>query len=227
MRARCLDSRWLSEGKRYLLRAEKAYLQKRLLTSRARSCFPYRWTPMNDREAEISDAPALNAGAGRLLEAIASACDPEATFVARLQAGLATSLAFLAAEPALARLLAFRPSTDPGRAARPPGLAGALRSATAPSWRRRAERRAQPLLCRAGHPRRRRLLDLPPASVRRGRAAAGPAARDLRLPAQLLLRARAGLAPRLGVRGCLGGVRCDVYGARRNGGYWSVAITWA
>jgi hypothetical protein len=60
----------------------------------------------------ISAAPTLDAGAGRLLEAIASACDSETTFVARLQAGLTTSLAFLAAEPALARLLAFRSYAD-------------------------------------------------------------------------------------------------------------------
>jgi hypothetical protein len=60
----------------------------------------------------ISTAPALDAGAGRLLEAIASACDPEATFEARLRAGLTTTLAFLAAEPALARLLLSRPYTD-------------------------------------------------------------------------------------------------------------------
>ncbi len=68
--------------------------------------------PMNHRETAISNAPTLDAGAGRLLEAIACACDPEATFVARLQAALTTSLAFLAAEPALARLLARRPYTD-------------------------------------------------------------------------------------------------------------------
>ena len=67
---------------------------------------------MNDRETAISEAPALDAGAGRLLEAIASACDCEMTFVARLQAALASALAFLAAEPALARLLARRPYTD-------------------------------------------------------------------------------------------------------------------
>jgi hypothetical protein len=66
------------------------------------------------REAEISAAPTLDAGAGRLLEAIASACDSEVTFVARLQAALASALTFLAAEPALARLLAFRPYADPG-----------------------------------------------------------------------------------------------------------------
>jgi hypothetical protein len=64
-------------------------------------------------ETGISFAPALDAGAGRLLEAVAFACDSEATFVARLRVGLATTLAFLAAEPDLARLLAFRPYTDP------------------------------------------------------------------------------------------------------------------
>ncbi len=61
----------------------------------------------------LSAAPTLDAGAGRLLEAISSACEPEATFVARLHAGLASSLAFLAAEPTLARLLACRPYSDP------------------------------------------------------------------------------------------------------------------
>jgi hypothetical protein len=60
----------------------------------------------------ISAAPTLDAGAGRLLEAIASACEREATFEARLRAGLTTSLAFFAAEPALARLLVIRPYTD-------------------------------------------------------------------------------------------------------------------
>jgi hypothetical protein len=63
-------------------------------------------------ETGISAAPTVDAGAGRLLEAVSSACDSETTFVARLQAGLTTTLAFFAAEPALARMLAFRPYTD-------------------------------------------------------------------------------------------------------------------
>jgi hypothetical protein len=45
-------------------------------------------------------------GAERLFEAVVAACDPQAGFAARVEAGLRSSLSLLAADPTLARTLA-------------------------------------------------------------------------------------------------------------------------
>ena len=53
-------------------------------------------------------AGAYERGAERLLEAVVSACDPQADFAARVEAGLSAGLSLFAADPGLARLLVVR-----------------------------------------------------------------------------------------------------------------------